>query len=192
MTELTKEQQNYYKQLETTLTEQRAPLQLGLENEIEADLQRRRDLVEWERGLLKAEILLRVDSNVALNKRLLMVTMAQTQLGTLDHVSTLQSIDRRRVESLLALYDAILAATKKLEENSKVISEYLGSRDSKFALRSVDTAALAATAGAVRFTIQVAEGLTAEAAAERMKEQERWQQDLDRARKLLVDSLGGS
>src|SRR5262245_56488700 len=83
---LSKSEDIYYAKLRDTLTSSRASLADGLEKQLRADRVRQGNLLEWQRDLDKAEVLLQVDSNTSGNSRLLLMKTTESDLKSLSQV----------------------------------------------------------------------------------------------------------
>ncbi len=186
---LSQEQDAYYSKLGKTLRENRDKLKLGLSEQLKADLVRQRNLLTWERDLDKAEILLQVDANTTGNRRLLLLKSAESDLASLSQVQALQDIDRARLQALMDLYDSVINAVDALQKNNSVVTKYLGSRNAEFALRSLDVQGVVTTISNLRDVRDQLKGVAARSAQEKIKEDERLQKDIGRAREVFIKAL---
>jgi hypothetical protein len=186
---LSQEQDAYYAKLGKTLRDNREKLQLGLTEQLKVDLARQRNLLTWERDLAKAEILLRVDANTRRNRRLLLMKSTESDLASLSQVQALADIDHARLQAIMDLYDAVITAVDTLQKNNAVITTYLGSRDAEFALRSLDVQGVVTSVSTLRDVQDQLKGVEERSAQEKIKENERLQKDIERARDVLIQAL---
>ncbi len=186
---LSNEQDAYYAKLGATLKESRDTLRLGLSDQLEADLVRQRNVLAWERDLATVEILLQVDANTTGNRRLLLMKSAEADLASLGQVQALGEIDRTRLKAITDLYDAVISAGDALHKNNRAITQYLSGKDSEFALRSLDVNAVVSAVSTLRDVQDQLRGVEARSAQERIKENERLQAAISRARDVLIKTF---
>src|SRR5258708_26697126 len=91
---LSKEQDSYYAKLEETLTKGRPNLVDALAKQLRADRVRQGNLLEWERDLAKAEVLLQLNANTSGNRRLLLLKTTESDLKSLSQVHSNKSNTR--------------------------------------------------------------------------------------------------
>ena len=183
---LSQEQEGYYTKLEGALQGNRDRLQLGLTEQLKADLVRQRNLLAWERDLAKAEILLEVDANTSGNQQLLLMKTAESDLGSLKQVQALKDIDGVRLQALMNLYDAVVTAIDALEKNNQVLTNYLSSGKTEFALRSLDLQGVVTAISTLRDVRDELKGVEARSAQQKGEQDQRLQNDIDRARDVLI------
>ncbi len=188
VTALSQEQQTYYSDLGSVLQENRSTLALGLEEQLKADRVREREMMNWERDLQKAEVLLRVDANVTGNQKLLSMKLAELNLEAVDGLSGVQS-DQLRKEAILTLYDTLSKAVVTLEKNNNILVSYLGSGDKEFALRSLDVEGIVRVISTIRSAQEKLGQIEERSEEERKKESERVQKSIERARDLLIKAF---
>jgi hypothetical protein len=81
----------------------RNTLELGLEEQLKADLNRQREVLRWELDLAKAEVLLKANKASSNDIRLLLMKTAEADLSRLNSFLALSSIDKNRVQAVLGL-----------------------------------------------------------------------------------------
>jgi hypothetical protein len=185
VTALTQEQQAYYNKLGSMLKANRAELETGLSEQLKADRVRELNLINWERDLQKAEVLIRVDADVTGNQKLLSMKLAELNLATMDSLSR-NAIDQSRKKVILNLYDKLSEAVALLEKNNETILEYLGSGDKKFALRSLDVDGIVRMITTIRSIQEELGQIEKRSEEQRDKESERIRKSIDRAQDLLI------
>lgn len=185
---LSQEQQTYYGKLNSLLEKNRSLLELGLNQQLKADQVRQQELMDWERDLRKAEVLLQVDANVTGNQKLLSMKLAELNLVEVGRFSKLQ-VDTLRKEAILKLYDNLRTAVAALEKNNDVLVNYLGSGDKEFALRSLDVEGIVRVISIIRSAQEELAQIEERSDEERQKENERIQKSIERARDLLVTAF---
>jgi hypothetical protein len=186
---LSQEQDAYYAKLDGTLRESRDKLKLGFTEQLKADRVRQRNLLAWERDLAKAEILLQVDANTSGNRGLLLMKTAESDLASLGRVQALEEIDRNRLQAIMDLYDAVIKAVDALQKNNQVITRYLSSSERTFVLRSLDVQEVVTAVSTLRDVQNQLKGVEARSAQEKSKENERLQNEVERARDVLIKVL---
>lgn len=186
VTELGEAQDRYYADLDESLREGRASLQAGLDAQLRANDKRRRELVDWTRDLERAEVLLQVDSDVTGNKKLLSLQLAQLDLQRVDAMHVRDETSAMQVEAIMAMYDRVIAAIAELRKNNEVITEYLGSGDATFVVRSIDIDGIVAAVAGIQRTREHLGAIEARSEEERRLEREQVQQTVDRARGALI------
>jgi hypothetical protein len=186
---LSQEEDAYHDKLGAILRENRETLKVGLTEQLKADLIRQRNLLAWERDLAKAEILLQVDANTTGNRRLLLMKSAESDLASLSQVQALQEIDLTRLQAVMDLYDAVINAVDALHKNNQGITQYLSGKDTEFALRSLDVQGIVTAVSTLRDARDQLKGVEARTAQEKIKENERLQRNIDRARDVLIKAL---
>lgn len=182
---LSQEQQTYYSTLDSLLEGNHFVLKLGLEQQLKSDLARKLELMNWERDLRKAEVLLQVDADVTGNRKLLLMKLAELNLEEANRLTTMQ-IDRSRRDAILNLYNELRAAVATLRMNNDVLVEYLGSGDKMFVLRSLDVEGIARVISVIRSAQEELAQIEKRSDEERQKENERIQKSIERARDLLI------
>ena len=186
VTELSEAQNAYFGKLNDELKNGRATLQSGLDAQLTANNQRRKELVGWSRDLEQAEVLLQVDSNVTGNKRLLSYQLAQLDLQRVDFMRIRDETSAMQVEAIMNLYDDLQNAVVELQKNNATITKYLSSGDSEFVLRSIDIDGLVAATAGIQSTREHLGAIEARSDEERSEERERVQKAVDRARSTLL------
>ena len=186
---LAQRQQTYFVDLQQLLATNRVRLEQGLALQFSSDAVRQANLLEWERDLLRADILLQVDADTRGNQQLLLTKLAEADLADHERWAAAQRIDRTRLQALLRLYDAVVQAVQAVRNNNQALLDYLGSRDEQFALRSLDVSALARAVDELRdlrSQLQAAEQRSAEQQA---KDYEALDQKIEAARHALLQGL---
>lgn len=191
VTGLSRAQGDYYARLGATLKENRQKLDSGLALQLSADRARQRHVLEWERDLQRAEVILQQrTSNVTGQQRLLELKLAELDLAAVDRVAALQATDEARKQTILKLYDKVREGVTALEKNNTTILSYLEAGDAKVLLRSLDTAAVFRVVEAVQ---QLRNELAQTDTQAQDKEQRRIddaQKAVERARDLLIKVYG--
>jgi hypothetical protein len=186
---LSREQSDYYTKLGTTLRTNRARLQLGLTEQLKADLVRQRNLLAWERDLAKAEILLQVDAKTTGNQRLLLMKTAESDLGSLKQVQALNDIDSSRLQALMNLDNAVINAVDALEKNNRVMTNYLNAGKVTFALRSLDVQGVVTAVSTLHDMRDQLKGVEARTTQQKAEQGQRLQNDVNRARDVVLKVL---
>ena len=93
ITEVTKEQSAYFSMLKEAFQENRDQLESALEVQLSADRERQRELLQWERDLARAEVLLATPQDPAGAQKLLHMTLAQMDLANIQRVRQLDGVD---------------------------------------------------------------------------------------------------
>jgi hypothetical protein len=150
VTALTQEQQQYYAKLEDTLRQKRQTLAIALEEQLKVDLTRQQNLLNWQRDMEKAAVLLARQPNVTGADRLLHMKLAELDLQSVQRVAGIPQIDESRKNAILKLYDRLTSALGKLHQNSDTLLKYLESKDAAFALRSLDIEGMFRAAATIR------------------------------------------
>jgi len=182
-------QADYYDKLDASLRGSRDRLQLALTEQLKADLVRQRNLLTWRRDLDKAEILLQVDANTTGNQRLLLMKTAESDLGSLKEVQGLRDIDRVRLNALMALYDAVINAVATLEKNNQILTNYLSSGNASFALHNLDVQGVVTAVSTLHDLTDQLKGAETRTAQEKAAQDQRLQNDINRARDVLIKVL---
>src|SRR5262245_37213564 len=186
---LSSAQGDYYNKLDASLRGSRDPLKLALTEQLKADLVRQRNLLAWRRDLDKAEILLQVDANTTGNQRLLLMKSAESDLGSLKEVQGLRDIDRVRLNALMGLYDAVIHAVGTLQKNNQILTNYLGSGNASFALQNLDVQGVVSAVSMLHDLTDQLKGAEIRTAQEKAAQDQRLQNDINRAREVLVKVL---
>ncbi len=189
VTALSKEQGAYYATLRKTMKDNRQTFEIGLKEQLKADLVRQQQLLEWRRDLAKAEVLLQVGSQVSKERKLLLLTLADLNLEHLKQAEALEEIDRSRLKVVLGLYDAVIKAAGALEKNNRAITEYLGSGDAEFAVRSLDVEGIVRATSNFRDLQAQLQGIEARSEEERRKDNARLQKNIERSRQTLIKAF---
>ena len=187
MTALSQEQKQYYKTLADTLKKNRHTLAIALEEQLTVDRTRQQNLLNWQRDLEMAEVLLQRDPNVTGADRLLNLKLAELDLESVDRVAALRKIDESREQAILHLYDQVIATLESLQKNNTTLVNYLDSKDAVYALKSLDVEGMFRAAAVIR---QGSEdlGYISKASDEEVKKQrEQAQQAIERVRILLIN-----
>jgi hypothetical protein len=150
VTALTQEQQQYYAKLEDLLRQKRQTLAIALEELLKAGLTRQQNLLDWQRDLEKAAVLLARQPDVTGADRLLHMKLAELDLQAAHRVAGLRQIDESRKNAILKLYDRMTSALAKLQQNSDTLLKYLERKDASFALRSLDIEGMFRVAATIR------------------------------------------
>jgi archaellum component FlaF (FlaF/FlaG flagellin family) len=181
---LSNAQQDYYKRLGDMLSDKQQTLNLAFDNMQQADSKHRRELLQWARDIRKTDILLHGDVGVAGNENLFLMQLASITLA--DQYQPVSEIDQAQVKSLKELYDKIKEAVKVLAKNNDVLVKYLGSKESEFALQSLDMASVVQIISAVRKAQEDLGKTEKRTDDERKKEQEQILKGAEQARETLL------
>ncbi len=186
VTALSENQQAYYKKLDATLTAGRPALQQGLHVQLDTNTKRRLQLNTWQHDLERAEILLQVDADVTGNKRLLSLQLAQLNLQRVDSVTARDETSAEQVAAILSLYDRVQKAVIELQKNNKIITDYLGSGDKQFVLRSLDVNGIVAALAGIQGVREQLRDIEARTEEEMAQDREQIQKSVERAREVLL------
>lgn len=187
LTGLSQQQRDYYAGLGKALKENRQKLDSGLTLQLSADRTRERNILEWQRDLQKAEVILEQRSKeVTGRQHLLELKLAELDLAAVDRVAALQTIDETRKQTILKLYDKIVEGVAALEKNNATILNYLESNDAKLLLRSLDLDGIFRVILAVQQLQSEVNQTSKEAQEEQRKQTEEVRQAVQRARDLLI------
>ena len=186
VTALSENQQAYFKKLDATLTAGRPALQDGLNLQLAANTMRRMQLNDWQHDLDRAEILLRVDPAVSGNKRLLSLQLAQLNLQRIETIAAREETNSEQVAAILSLYDRVQKAVTELQKNNQIITEYLGSSNKQFALRSLDINGIVAAVTGIQSARDQLGKIEARTEEERKQDREHLQKAVERAREALL------
>jgi hypothetical protein len=189
---LSKRQDQYYADLQTSLKKDRNDLTAGLTRQLEVSRMRERTLVDWQRDLAKFDVLLRVGSNAKGDKQALLTEATASDLSTLDRLLALNSIDQARLDAILSLYDSVIKAVDALQKNNQAITKYLESDDEKYALQSLDIAALATSISDLRDMRDQMKGTQAKSAEVKAADAEKLQKNIEKAQEALLKGLSAS
>jgi hypothetical protein len=187
VTGLSQAQRDYYAALDKTLKDNRQTLDSGLTLQLAADRAREENILKWERGLQKAEVILEQRSpTVTGRQHLLELKLAELDLAAVDRVAAIQAIDETRKQTILKLYDKIVEGVAALEKNNATILTYLEGNDAKFLLRTLDLDGIFRVIGAIQ-QLQAELNQTSKAAQEEQQKQtDDIRQAIQRARDLLI------
>jgi hypothetical protein len=187
LTGLSQQQRDYYAGLNKILKENRQTLDSGLTLQLSADRTRERNILEWERDLQKAEVILEQRSKeVTGRQHLLELKLAELDLAAVDRVAALQTIDEGRKQTILKLYDKIVEGVAVLEKNNATILNYLDTNDAKLLLRSLDLDGIFRVIVGVQQLQSELNQTTKQAQEEQRKQTDEIRQALQRARDLLI------
>ena len=189
ITALSQEQSTYFDKLEEELKKQRATFGTGIELQLIADAGSRRELLEWQRRQQKADILLQVDDNTEGNRELLLLKLAELDIGLLEQQRATERIDSARLDAILALYDALINAAAALKKNNDAILQYLESDDLTFAAKSLDVGGVVAAQSALQDVAAALDLVDRRSAEARAKQDEELQKNLDKAREAVIKGL---
>ncbi len=76
--------------------------------------------------------------------------LAELDLESVHRVAGLRQIDDSRKNAILKLYDKLISALGRLQQNSDTLLKYLESKDAAFALRSLDVEGMFRVAATIR------------------------------------------
>jgi hypothetical protein len=186
VTALTQEQQQYYAKLEETLRQKRQTLAIALEEELKVDRTRQKNLLDWQRDLDKADVLLARQPDLTGADRLLHMKLAELDLESIERVAGLQQTDVARKNAILKVYDSLLAALQTLQQNSDTLLRYLESKDAVFALRSLDVEGMFRVATGIREGSEELGYLKKASAEQSRARQESAEKAIERTRSLLI------
>jgi hypothetical protein len=180
---LSKAQQDYYKRLGDMLSDKQPTLNLAFDNMQQADSKHRRELLKWARDIRKTDMLLHGDVGVTGNEKLFLMQLASITLA--DQYQPFSEIDQAQVKSLKELYDKVKEAVKVLAKNNDILVKYLGSKESEFALQSLDMASIVQVIATVRKAQEDLGKTEKRTDEERKKEQEQILKGAEQARETL-------
>jgi len=187
VTALTQEQQQYYIKLEDTLRQKRQTLVIALEEQSKVDRTRQQNLLSWQRELEKADVLLARQPNVTGADRLLHMKLAQLDLESVERIAGMRQVDDSRKIAILKLYDKLISALGRLQQNSDTLLRYLETKDAEFALRSFDTEGMFRAAASIREGGEEL-GHLEKASEEEIRERRKFAEHaIERTRGLLID-----
>jgi hypothetical protein len=186
---LSAREDKYYADLQTLLQDQSDQFKTGLTTELEVSRARQRELLEWQRDLAKIDVLLRVGAESKGGQRALLTEAAASDLSSLDQVLALENIDMAQLDALLKLYQAIIKAAAAVQKNNEAITKYLQSNDAEFAIKSLDTAALAYSITDLRDLRDQLKGAQARSAAAKTAEAEKLQKNIENVQNALLEGL---
>lgn len=181
-------QGDYYTALHDTLKAQRGTLDAGLTVELSADRTRQRNMLQWERELERAEVILQQrNPNVTGEQRLLEMKLAELDLAAVDRLSGLQGVDEVRKGTILRLYDKVIQAVDALERNNRIILTYLEGSDAAFFLRSVDIDGIFRLVADIQEVRNELAHSDKRAQEQQQKQGESVRQAVERVRNLLIN-----
>jgi hypothetical protein len=187
VTGLSRAQHDYYAALGKTLKANRQTLDSGLTLQLAADRTRERHILEWERDLQKADVILEQRSDTVKGRqRLLELKLSEIDLAAVDRVNALLTIDEARKATILRLYDKIIEAVGAVEKNNTTILAYLENSDAKFLVRSLDLDGIFRVTGAVQQLQGELNETSKQAQEEKRKQTEEVREAVQRARNLLI------
>lgn len=187
LTGLSQAQRDYYAALGKTLKDNRQTLDSGLTLQLSADRTRQRNILEWERDLQKAEVILEQRSKeVTGRQHLLELKLAELDLAAVDRVAAIQTIDEARKQTILKLYDKVIEGVAAVEKNNTTILTYLDGNDAKFLLRSLDLDGIFRVLGAIQQLQGELNQTSKQAQEEQQKQADDVRQAVQRARDLLI------
>jgi hypothetical protein len=187
LTGLSQAQRDYYAALGKTLKDNRQTLDSGLTLQLSADRTRQRNILEWERDLQKAEVILEQRSKeVTGRQHLLELKLAELDLAAVDRVAAIQTIDEARKQTILKLYDKVIEGVAAVEKNNTTILTYLDGNDAKFLLRSLDLDGIFRVLGAIQQLQGELNQTNKQAQEEQQKQADDVRQAVQRARDLLI------
>ena len=180
------DQLEYYGKLRELLEAERAKLAAGLELQLSADRERQLKLLQWERDLTRAEVILSTPQNPAGAQRLLHMKMAELDLVNTRRMREFDDIDTARLKAIMDQYDNLIRAVKAIEKNTNTISTYLATDDKTFALRSLDVDSLAYAITAIQQTREELGHIEKRTDEERTEESKRVRESIERAKDLII------
>jgi len=187
VTGLAQAQDQFFARMADKMQKDRQLLRVGLEEQLVSDRVRQQNLLEWQRDLDKAEIILQQRSGtVTGEERLLSMKLAEADLNAAARVAALRDIDTARRDAILDLYDKVAAAAAAVARNNRTILQYLDSGDATFALRTLDVPSLVQSTTLLRDAGGTLGVLKKESDEEQRKEAEALQKAIERARDVLI------
>jgi hypothetical protein len=186
---LSDQQQKYFTSLSATLKAHKDSFHRSMVDSASTDFQRRRRILDWQRDLVKVDLLLQVPGDAAQKEELLFTKLAELDLDSSQRLISAQSIDADRVAAVDNLYATLIEATDKLLENNKQITQYLSAPDSTFVVESIDVAAIVRVASAVRDLENQLRELKARSDDQRKKDDATLEKQLDTVQATLVKAL---
>jgi hypothetical protein len=186
---LSKEQDRYYASLSDLFEKQKDEFDAAIDSQLQADAARRRQVLEWNRDLAKADVLLQSGATPKGKKELLFTKTAELDIEYQKQFATLDEVERERAKALKDLYAALEQATLAAQKNNHALTSYLAEGSTEFALQSFDAAGAAAAASTVEARVGQLRGAAEKTAQARKAEQEKTQQQIDNVRNVLVKVL---
>jgi len=186
VTALSQEQAQYYAKLRDTLTTNRQLLATGLEEQLKVDLVRQQNLRNWRLDLQKAGVLLQRAPSATGAQKLLYMELSEVNLNDVHTLAASEQIAASRKQAILGLYDKVIESVRVLEKNNAVIVEYFGSKDTAFALRSLDVEGISRGITGIRGAQEELGQIEKRSEEEKRKESERTQQAIEQVRNILL------
>jgi hypothetical protein len=184
---LARTQDEFFTRMADRMKTNRDLLRVGLEEQLASDRVRQQNLLEWQRDLEKAEVILQQRSgDVTGEERLLSMKLAEADLNAVARLNALRGIDTARRDAILALYDKVAAAAAAVAQNNKTILQYVDSRDAAFALRSLDVTSLVQSTTLLREAGSTLGVVKRQSEEEERKQAESLQKAIERARDVLI------
>jgi hypothetical protein len=187
LTALSQEQRQYYTKLEDTLIQKRQTLVIALEEQLKVDRTRQQNLLDWQRDLEKADVLLARQPDVTGADRLLHMKLAELDLQSVQRVAGLRQIDDSRKNAILKLYDRLISALGKLQQNGEILLGYVESKNAAFALRSLDVEGMLRVATTIREGSEEMDDLKTLSEEEDQARRAFGEQAIERTRSLLIN-----
>ncbi len=185
---LNHEQDAYYGRLSSTLENQRDLFDSAIDAQLQADESRRRKILEWNRSLSKADVLLQAGKTKGRESLLLRKT-AELDIASQQDFLNLSESERARGQALKDLYAALQKATLAAQKNNQALTGYLSSGSSSFVLQSLDAGGVSIAVSTIQARVNQLKGATEKTAAQRKEDQGKLQKQIDDTRNLLVKVL---
>lgn len=185
---LSQEQDAYYAKLSSTLESQRELFDSAIDTQLQADESRRRQILEWNRSLSKADVLLQSGKTKG-RERLLLSKTAELDIASQQDFLKLSEAERVRGQALKDLYGALIDATLAAQKNNTQITDYLTSGTASFALQSLDAGGVSLAVSTLQARLDQLKSATAKTADQRKQDQETLQKQIDETRNVLIKVL---
>jgi hypothetical protein len=185
---LNHDQDAYYVELSSTLESQRELFDSAIDVQLQADESRRRQIVGWNRALVKANVLLQSGKTKAREGPLLQNT-AELDIALQQDFLNLSEAESERGQALKNLYGALIDATLAAQKNNTQITDYLASGNTSFALQSLDVGGVSLAVSTIQARLDQLKGATVKTADQRKSDQEKLQKQIDETRNVLVKVL---
>jgi hypothetical protein len=179
----------YYSDLHGTLQKNRDKLTAGLTKQLEVSRARERELLEWQRDLAKIDVLLRVGTETKGGQQSLLMEATAADLGSVNQVLALETIDQARLDAIQRLYDAVITAVAAVQKNNQAITRYLKSGNAEFALKTLDVPALVTSISTLRDLRDQLQGAQARSGAAKAADSEKLQKNIEQVRDKLLQGL---
>lgn len=189
MKALSDEQDQYYNKLAKVLADQKALFGAAIDTQLQADESRRRQVLKWNRDLLKADALLQSSDKTKGTQELLLRKAAQLDIASQQEFLNLSEAERARGQALKDLYAALEKATLDAQKNNAHITNYLANGEVSFALQSLDAGGASLAVSTIQVRVDQLNGASEKTAAQRNADKENLQKQIEETRDVLVKIL---